>query len=243
MSQLFVRLIRSAPEPQVSGANARRTSATSSLDSLLWRCSVKGPTKLVRLGVLIALLLSGRPVVAAAQRESRYAQAFLGVTAASFRTPHPEGGTGGVGGLMGLERHLSDRASVRAVATTFHSVATTDGIALCHPRLDGTCLPDSVFPTWFSTLEVQGVMTPIRGLPIRIVGGGGLSHARDPKETRKSAPVLSLGSRTQALWRAGLDLSLGASRRAPRIEVTRTGFGSAPYSMSFVDAVSLVVRP
>lgn len=193
------------------------------------------------LGLLLAVL-AGTPAALLAQGESE-THLLVGLTLAAYRTTHPEGGPMSLGGLLAFQRRLSDHFSVRAAATVSRGVARGDGISICHFQPDGSCLPDAVFPSWLSTLEIQGVAAPIHGVPVYIVLGGGFALANDARENRRSAPSLPLSAERQAIWRGGLEVPFGSSRRAPRIQLTRTGFASAPFSLSFVDGLTFVVRP
>jgi hypothetical protein len=194
------------------------------------------------LGQLFVLLAaSGAPMMATAQD----APTVLGIAAVglqTFKTSHPEGGTGGFAVSFGIERPLNVQTSVLAIGSFARNVFTRDDIALCHGNPETGCLPDPAFPEFLYSLEVQGAWRPLRQWPLRIISGGGISHAARIREADGHSPDPNLDARTQPLWRAGLDISIGSSVRAPRIQLTRVGFWSAPYSTRFIDSVSLVLR-
>lgn len=167
---------------------------------------------------------------------------LVGVSLSGVRTRHPDGGILGAGALLGVERRLHQGASIRAIATADRNVFTSDDIALCHP-IPGGCLPDAVFPTWLYGLRVEGSVTPRDNWPLRLVAGVGAIYATKFRENERNASYLALDSVLRASWRVGLELPLGASRRAPIVQLTRTGFGAEPYSVSAVDAVSIMIRP
>ena len=169
---------------------------------------------------------------------------LLGVETAGYQTENPHGGLGGLGVMLGLERSVSNRLSMRATATVLRGVRMADDISVClGPAPDGSCIPDPVFPLWLSRAEVLGAFAPVRIVPLRIIAGGGVSIAGDVREPERNSPTLPLKTRTQATWRVGADLGLGSSSRAPRIQFTRSGFASDPFSLTFVDAIAIVFRP
>jgi hypothetical protein len=129
------------------------------------------------------------------------------------------------------------------VATLLRGIRTVDDIALCHLQPDEACLPDSVFPLTVASLEVQLAVAPFRGVPLRLVTGGGVARASEPRETARSATKLPLKPHTGATWRGGLELMLGASANAPRLSLTRTGFAQSPFSLTHIDAVTVLFRP
>lgn len=148
----------------------------------------------------------------------------------------------GLGVLVGLERRITERVSARALVTLFRGVFIADGMSICYPLPSGDCLPDAVFPSRFSTVELQAAIAPLLRVPVRFVVGGGISVSSDPQENRTRAPTLPLPARRESIWRAGLEAFLGSSSRAPRIQLSRTGFASRPFSLSYVDAVGIAIR-
>lgn len=168
---------------------------------------------------------------------------FFGATVAAYRTGHPEGAPLAIGGLVGVERALAERFALRAAATLMRAVVQFDGVSICYPLPSGGCLPDAVFPRWLSQFEVQGAFMPLRDARFQVTGGVGVALASDPREYRERAPKLLVESLTRFQWRGGVDLRLGTGPRAPRLQVSRTGFVSGPFSLTFVDAVAIVVRP
>ena len=168
---------------------------------------------------------------------------LVGVEAAAYQTKNPHGGMAALGAMVGLERPVSDQLSVRVTATALRGLRLGDDISVCLLAPDGSCIPDPVFPLWLSRIEVLGACAPVRFMPLRILLGGGISIAGDAREPERSSPRLAVNTKTQATWRAGVDLRLGSSSHAPRIQFTRMGFSKNPFSLSFVDALSIVFRP
>lgn len=188
-----------------------------------------------------ALALTGWTVISqnAAAQTPEPMRVLFGVSLGGMRTSHPEGGIADLGGLLGVERTFAGRHSVRVLATLDHGVSTTDDIALCHPTTSG-CLPDAVFPSWLWGARLEGAMSVSAAVPVRLVFGAGVSLATKPQEADHSAVPLKSVSR--ASWRGGVEVPLGRSRSAPVLQVGRTGFVNAPYSLSAIDAVTIVLR-
>ena len=189
------------------------------------------------------LVLFGLTTVIHASAQAQANSLVVGATTASYQTDHPEGGIIGLGASVGVERVVNSRIALRGLATLTRGIRTVDDISICHRRPDGSCLPDSVFPLSMSSLELQAAIAPFRSVPIRLVAGGGVSVASEARESNRSAPKLPLSPRTQAMWRGGLELPLGASPRAPRLSLTRTGFAKSPFSLTHVDALTILLRP
>ena len=181
------------------------------------------------------------PHASEAQQRTSRSSVIAGVTLSGLRTAHPEGGIAAAGVLLGLERVLSDAFSLRAVASLTRGVFSADDIALCHPAGSGF-LPDAVFPTWMSGLSLEGSLAPRRGWPIRIVGGLGAIVAGDPRENQRARGAVDASAVLRATWRAGLEIPLGSSAKAPFVQVTRTGFTATPFSVSSIDAIALSLR-
>lgn len=186
--------------------------------------------------VFFAALATSRTTEAQSARSVEFVG---GIGLQIFRTSHPQGGAAGPVALFGARRAVSDHMSASLIATAAHNYLNGDDISICYGDPEIGCLPDPIYPTRFYTLELQVAFAPMRRWPVRLVSGGGLSHAAKGRVTRRHPPDPDLGSRTQALWRGGLDVSLGSSRRAPRLQVTRAGFWSAPFSTSLIDGLSI----
>lgn len=187
----------------------------------------------------LAVSLSPRP--SEAQRRTSRTLLLAGLTVGGARTPHPEGGIATAGIVLGIERSLTTAFSLRALASPTRGVFSADDIALCHPE-GGGCLPDAVFPTWMSGLAVEGSLAPRGGLPIRLVGGLGATLASAPRENQRTRGIVDESAVVRATWRAGLELPLGSSSKAPFVQLTRTGFGVRAFSVSSVDAVTVSFR-
>lgn len=195
---------------------------------------------LVLLGVS-GIAFSLLPGPSDAQQRTPRTLLVAGVTVGGVRTPHPEGGIATAGIVLGLERSLTATFSLRALASLTRGVFSADDIALCHPVGSG-CLPDAVFPTWMSGLALEGSVAPRVGWPIRIAGGIGATLASDPRENQRNGGTVDESATVRPTWRAGLEIPLGSSGKAPFIQLTRTGFTERAFSVSSVDAVTVSFR-
>ena len=189
------------------------------------------------------LLAASLTICVADHIQAQQTEVLVGMETAAYRTTNPYGGMVSLGAQVGLERRLTDQLSARATASALRGLRIADDISICYIAPDESCIPDPVFPLWLSSVEVLGAYLPVRRVPVRIIAGGGASVAGDARKKTRSSRALPLSTQTQAGWRAGLDVTLGSSRHAPRIQVTRMGFSADPFSLSAVDAVSIVFRP
>lgn len=195
---------------------------------------------LVVIGVSgIALSLSPRS--SDAQQRAPRTLLVAGLTVGGVRTPHPEGGIATVGIVLGLERQLATAFSLRALASLTRGVFLVDGVALCHPVGSG-CLPDAVFPTWMSGLALEGTVAPRVGWPIRLVGGLGAIVASDARVNQRRRVPVDENAAVRATWRAGVEIPLGSSSKAPFVQLARTGFTERAFSVSNVDAITVSFR-
>ena len=197
---------------------------------------------LCRSALLVAMLpLLCLPSRARAQSSTPEHRMVVGVDVAAFQTSHPEGGPLGVGGFAAIEMAASRHVVIRIAASAMTGVSTTDEVSICHRLPDGTCLPDAVFPRSVGRLETIGLYAPMQRSPLRLLGGQGVARPFGARENRRRAASIDSTVRTQVSWRAGVEVSLGHSRRAPRLQLSRTGFSSALLSLKRLDAASLVI--
>ena len=187
----------------------------------------------------IAFSLSPRS--SEAQQKTPSTLFVAGLTVGGVRTSHPEGGIATAGIVLGLERPLTAAFTLRALASLTRGVFLVDDIALCHP-VSGGCLPDAVFPTWMSGLALEGTVAPREGWPIRLAGGLGATLASDPRENQRNRGMVDESAAVRASWRAGVEIPLGSSSKAPFVQLTRIRFTERAFSASGVDAVTVSFR-
>jgi hypothetical protein len=145
---------------------------------------------------------------------------------------------GALGGLVGLELKLSDGISIRALASVQRGLSA-DNIEICRPDgLDG-CLA-ILLPYWLSTVEANALVKPFP-VPIRLVAGVGYAIGSDARETRTGAHGTSLPAEAGFVIRRGLEVSLGRSRRAPRLQYTHSDFRPDPFSLKRVESLTLLI--
>lgn len=71
------------------------------------------------------------------------------------------------------------------------------------------------------------------------MGGASRESHRWTMSERTRASVPDLGSHTTGMSRAGLELKLGSSHYAPRVEFSQLGFSSEPYSISVINTLAI----
>lgn len=191
--------------------------------------------------VVSGIALSLSPGTSDAQERVPRTVVVAGLTVGGLRTAHPEGGIGTVGLVLGVERQLATPFSLRALASLTRGIFLVDGIDLCHPVGNG-CLPDGVFPTWMSGLALEGSVAPRVGWPLRLVGGLGAIVAYDPRVNQRRKVPVDESAAVRATWRAGVEIPLGSSPKAPFVQLTRTGFTECAFSASSVDAITVSFR-
>lgn len=195
----------------------------------------------IRSMIALTLVAALTPVPMPGQTQLDRARLLIGVSLNSLRTNHPEGGIITVGALLGLEQPVTSKAVVRAVATVNRGVLGPDDIALCHP-IPGGCLADGVFPKWLLGISFDASVAPTPRSPVRFVAGLGGQFLADPAEKDGSRPIGLKDSRFAAIWRVGLEVPLGSSPRAGRLQLARTGFARPQYSVTGSDGISLTAR-
>ena len=169
-------------------------------------------------------------------------QMFLGPSIARFETSHPEGAPLALGGTLGVARSLARRASLRAVLGVMGAAIVADDIGVCHGNPDIGCLPDAVFPRWLTSLEIHGGIRPVRRAPLGVVAGAGIVRSDKAGENENNARLFS-STTYRGLWRAGIELTLGSTPYAPRLQYSRVGFASSIHSLTFVDGFTLSFWP
>jgi hypothetical protein len=190
-------------------------------------------------GILKALVVSATmlyvPSPAAAQpggASPRRAVSVLGLAAAGYNSPHPEGGPVGLGASLGVVRSIGLRTEVRVQITWLETWVTADDIALCHPLLDGGCLPDSVFPDRLWLLEVHTGFRLFPTTPLWVLAGGGLVAPQGARPGQGGGDESEAPAGMRATWRLGIESAVGRSSTAPRLQLTRSGYSHSMLSLS-----------
>lgn len=177
--------------------------------------------------------------VSAAQGDDTEKRAtILGAVASGFISPYAGENIVALGGLVGLEQKLSDGISIRALAAIQRGFSS-DNVGICIPDGSDGCLA-VLLPHWLSTVEVNALVKPYP-VPIRLVVGVGYAIGSDGRVTRTGAPRTSLPAEAGFVIRRGLEVSLGRSRRAPRLQYTHSDVRPDPFSLKRVESLTLLL--
>lgn len=148
---------------------------------------------------------------------------------------------GSYGLSMGVEREWSDRVSARAVIAWAEAFGQGDDVSICRPLPNDGCYPPAYFPLRVWSLEMQGVFTPDRHVPLKLVAGGGLASPVGVRRNLRVTEHLEHDRTLKGIARAGASLGMGRSVRAPRLQYTR-GWLSGPYeSFDRIDQVGFIL--
>lgn len=187
---------------------------------------------------VLGILCVVSKVSAAQGAEAGKRTTVFGATASGFISPYLHENNLAIGALVGLEQKLSDGISVRALASVQRAFSS-DNIGICIPDgMDG-CLV-VLLPYWLSTVEAHALVKPFP-VPIRLVAGVGYAIGSDARGTRTGAPRTSLPAEAGFVIRRGLEISLGRSPRAPRLQYTHSDFRPDPFSLKRVEALTLLL--
>jgi hypothetical protein len=190
-----------------------------------------------RIGALALLFVAGN-VSGAQGTEAGSRSRILGVTASGFIGPYPNENIPALGGIAGVEQKLSEGISLRALASLQRAFSSRNE-GICRPDgLDG-CLT-ILFPYWLSSVEVDAVVRPIPGFPVRLVGGVGYAIGSDARGNRSGARRTSLPSEMGIVIRRGIEVALSRSSRAPRLQYTHSEVRPQPFALNRVEAVTLL---
>jgi hypothetical protein len=74
-------------------------------------------------------------------------------------------------------------------------------------------------------------------VPLRVIAGAGITLPIGGRENWSGALAVDSSAGLRANLRAGLEVPLGRSRKAPRLQFTRSGFTRSIFSMNWLDAV------
>jgi hypothetical protein len=161
-----------------------------------------------------------------------------GVIGSGFIGPYPGENIAALGAFAGVEKKLSDGISMRAFAAVQRGFASNN-VGVCVPDgLDGC--RTILLPYWLSSMEVNAAVTPIPRFPFRFVGGMGYAIGSDARRARSGARQTSLPAEMGFVIRRGIEIPLGRSPRAPRLQYTHTDVRPEPFSLNRVEAFTLL---
>ena len=192
-------------------------------------------TIMTALGILFTMC----SVSGAQESSARERMTIFGAIASGFITPYLRENNGAIGALVGLEQRLSDGISIRALASVQRAFRSRS-VGICIPDgMSSGCL-EVLLPYWLSTFEANALVKPYP-VPIRVVLGVGYAIGSDPRGTRSGAPNNSLPAEGGLVIRRGLEVSLGRSPRAPRLQYTHSDVRPDPFSLKRVEALTLLL--
>jgi hypothetical protein len=198
----------------------------------------------IGLPTFLLLYLYGGPALSQSLGDAPKSQLIVGLAYLDYQSPNPYGSPGAIGVDASLERVIAARLAVRVTAAAARTQFSDGHVSICYLQSDmRTCWPPGVYPNSLTTLEAHALVRPIREIPLRIVGGIGIARAQNPRSQRSLATVPGLGPHTSGMWRAGVELKLGSSHRAPRVTFSQSGFSSEPYSISVLNTLALSFSP
>jgi hypothetical protein len=140
--------------------------------------------------------------------------------AAGYQTSHPEAGPIGLGVALGIGYRLREQLAARFMIRAFKTITVGDDIALCHLRPDGSCVPDSTFPSSLWMADIVAAYQPHGALPIHGLIGAGIMLPIGPAAGDGAVDNPHVPP-AQSSWQLGLETALGRSQRAPRLQLTR----------------------
>ena len=191
---------------------------------------------------LAALFLAiGHAGGARAQSVRSTPKAVVAVTGTSYGTWHPEGSAVAFGALIGYERKVTSRIALRADAAYLSSIFPGDVTSICHPLPGGGCLDNGVFPghVWLGGLQAV-TRVGVANFPLYLLTGAALALPVDPRVNRTKRSPVDSAVHVHGTWRAGVELGLGSSPRAPRAQFLYHRFPNAVWSLSSLKSVGLV---
>lgn len=155
---------------------------------------------------------------------------------------HPyDSGMGAYGLSFGVERGWTERLAVRTVLAWAESFGQGDDVSICHPTGAGTCYPNAYFPLRTWTLELNGVYTPDRTIPLKLVAGAGLAYPIGIRRNVRVNEHLDHDRTLKGIAKVGASLGLGTSVRAPRLQYSRGWLSGAYESFDRIDQLAFVV--
>jgi hypothetical protein len=97
-------------------------------------------------------------------------------------------------------------------------VATADDLSICYLLPSGGCWPDAVFPDQMWDVQAGALVRLWHAPRVWVVLGAGATGSLGKREAVRNAELQDRRSRWRAQWRGGVELALGSSRRAPRVQ-------------------------
>lgn len=189
--------------------------------------------------VIAGLVTTTLPAIA--QPSSPATTWLVGVEGAALRTSHPHGGTAGLGGTLVIDRVLNRFLSLRLQVRGMRTFATADDLSLCTLLPDGGCWPDAVFPDQIRDMQA-GALVRLRHAPrLSAILGVMVTDFVGAREPERNARLQDRRSRRRTGWRAGAELALGSSRRAPRLQYARSVYSRPTLDLTGLHHIALLL--
>ena len=164
---------------------------------------------------------------------------IVGASGVGYGSSGPDGGPGGIGLALGIQRAITPQVGVR-VASQFVWTLFGSPAPVCHPAPGGGCLGPSVVPKQILQFSIAAVVRPVRTFPLDVVGGAAIVTPFGPRENRTPFAVVDSTSRSRGSLIGGLEVGLGRSYRAPRVFVSRTHLLKDSWSLSSLTMAGFV---
>lgn len=192
---------------------------------------------IVRAVSVIALLLTGARS-AVAQHMASETRVLVGPGLGVYQANSRGGAGKGFGATVLLERAITRRVALRGSFAAFKTFVVRDGGVACPP--DPPCGDLGFFPDEVVTGSVQTAVKAHTSVPLSAIGALGVTIPTEGHENVRGGPLADSRAGPRATYQFGIELVLGRSRRAPRLQLIRSGYSRSIYSMNWLDALFVV---
>ena len=186
------------------------------------------------------LIALASPAVAQPSSQSASTISWLaGGEVAVYETSNPHGGTGGLGGTIAIDWGLSRFVTVRAQVRGMRMVETADDTSICLLRPEGGCWPDPVFPDQIWVVQAGALVRLWHAPRLWAVLTAGSTTFLGARESPRKA-LHDQRSRSRMAWHGGVELALGSSHRAPRLQFTRSMYDRPTLDLTGLHTLALL---
>lgn len=164
---------------------------------------------------------------------------LLGGEAAAYRTFNPHGGSFGLGGTIAADWAVHRLVILRTQGRAMRLVETADDTSVCLLRPEGGCWADPVFPDQIWEAQAGALVRLWHAPRLWAVLSAGATAFVGARES-PGRTLFDRRSRSRFVWRAGVELALGSSGRAPRVHFTRSAYDRATLDLTGLHTVALL---
>lgn len=143
-----------------------------------------------------------------------------------------------LGGGLGMERRVTPWVATRLFVGVYRPVVRGNSVFVPCPPPE-TC-SDAVFPDWLVVSELQGLVSVRRDHALKVLGGVGVAFPIGGRAPYLGAPRVDSTASPRATLRGGLELRLGGNS-APRVQLTRSAFTKAIFSLDWLDVLAVAI--